>query len=1211
MNTFVPPFKVHICWFRSADDERCPVIARELYEFLHRPLDDDFVLRPGIDIPVEIGRDLSTLLAKLADGSEPPVGTRLVIALLDSGAFDSAAAHEVIKAAAARWTDVKRDEVFLPLLLDTRWSGELQQSAVEALAGIVVDDPLVPWKLPADVGVVAGRALLRRLDDPDPPRPKVFISHAKVDAATLAEQLAAYMNGDTRVEPWLDKTDIDRGEELGRQLQSATSDGIVLVVRTDRYSESPWCALELLAAKRSRVPIVTLLAGLQGEPSTSAYGGNHRTMTWRDGREGEIVARCVQAWLHGHYFRQYAAAALALAGLPADSEILTRRPELIDIADGGSSRRLLVHPDPPLTNGETMLLRTARPSVRLATPTTLFGRVLLANDPEPPLSGMTLAFSLSNAEELPDFDHAVDKGTGLTEKHLNDVLYSIVTTTVHSGARIAYGGDFRRAGFSEMLSDLLRSRRRLGTTASTQLRAYIRPYKLDAHAVEAKRKIEYTPVHVPIPDGIPPEADDEVQAHVWHLAMRELLTADSQARIVIGGKTKPVSADPKGYFGPWPGVLEEAWRTLRRGGGLFVIGGFSGTGGLIADMLRSGTIPEAFKRATWPGLKPLVDKIDVARAAVLAKTAAAEIVLAAPDGRLYDLEDLATLVLDDWRKLAAQADSTAPVPRWSNGLTKAENERLFVSTDQTEITYLVFEGLRRLARDTQVALKVAAYQGDIALVPDVDAYAVTITPGVPPAGASVAIDKRMGGRLSAIAKEPLKPVTVVASGGELFGSQVLIARLDLGPTGQVTVEEISNLAEAVAREADRLGIASIACAAFGSTLGIELADSAAAMLRGFERAEPNAVRTVVFCENSAGRYPLLRAALGENVVELRAGPVAQRIEQAAVLHVEASEVPEGWKIRSTLFLTDGKDAVVPRAEAIIDAATWSDLRKRARKYDASLAKGNRLWKQVLSEEIRKRIDKYRDRPLVVLTEENGSGLPWEFLTDDNMEQLACRRGVVRRIALKGDAVPPEPEPRASRRVLLVVNPLDDLPNTVIEANDIEAVLRERPDIVVKRLEGAAATRAAVSECLATGTYDVFHYAGHAHFNAADRAQSGLILANGEVLTAADLTSARPPRFVYLSGCESVRVRNEVEVVIEEPENSQSLAEALLRRGVSALVGTFFVVADNTAQTFASATYRKITAGQPLGAAVIEARTQIKTAADWGNFTLYGDDQLII
>ena len=43
MNVFVPPLKVHICWFESGDS-RCAAIARNIYEFLHRPLSDDPVL---------------------------------------------------------------------------------------------------------------------------------------------------------------------------------------------------------------------------------------------------------------------------------------------------------------------------------------------------------------------------------------------------------------------------------------------------------------------------------------------------------------------------------------------------------------------------------------------------------------------------------------------------------------------------------------------------------------------------------------------------------------------------------------------------------------------------------------------------------------------------------------------------------------------------------------------------------------------------------------------------------------------------------------------------------------------------------------------------------------------------------------------------------------------------------------------------------------
>src|SRR5262249_24885007 len=68
---FVPPFKVHLCWFGGPDvDPRCGQIATELYELLHRPIADDVVRRPGLEIPTEYGRDLAALLGALDAGTE-------------------------------------------------------------------------------------------------------------------------------------------------------------------------------------------------------------------------------------------------------------------------------------------------------------------------------------------------------------------------------------------------------------------------------------------------------------------------------------------------------------------------------------------------------------------------------------------------------------------------------------------------------------------------------------------------------------------------------------------------------------------------------------------------------------------------------------------------------------------------------------------------------------------------------------------------------------------------------------------------------------------------------------------------------------------------------------------------------------------------------------------------------------------------------------
>lgn len=148
----------------------------------------------------------------------------------------------------------------------------------------------------------------------------------------------------------------------------------------------------------------------------------------------------------------------------------------------------------------------------------------------------------------------------------------------------------------------------------------------------------------------------------------------------------------------------------------------------------------------------------------------------------------------------------------------------------------------------------------------------------------------------------------------------------------------------------------------------------------------------------------------------------------------------------------------------------------------------------------------------------------------------------------------------------------------------------------------------VTNALSTTRFDVFHYAGHAEFDAAHPERSGLLLANRTLFVASSFDRLRVPRFVYLSACESGRLRGE-----PAPEAPLSLAESFLRRGVTTMLGTFFAVVDGPAQRFASTVYRLVASGSTLGDAVRDARDRLiqETSADWGNFMLYGDDTTIV
>jgi CHAT domain-containing protein len=154
--------------------------------------------------------------------------------------------------------------------------------------------------------------------------------------------------------------------------------------------------------------------------------------------------------------------------------------------------------------------------------------------------------------------------------------------------------------------------------------------------------------------------------------------------------------------------------------------------------------------------------------------------------------------------------------------------------------------------------------------------------------------------------------------------------------------------------------------------------------------------------------------------------------------------------------------------------------------------------------------------------------------------------------------------------------------------------------------------AAVKAELADGHHDVFHYAGHAWFDAQHPERGGLELADG-VLAAAELP-AIAPQLVFLSACESGRLRNlQVTPTLPVRGDGTALAEAFLRAGARAFVGTFYVVDDASARMFASTVHGELAAGRALGHAMRAARKALYDASspEWGNFLLYGDDGLIL
>jgi CHAT domain-containing protein len=192
-------------------------------------------------------------------------------------------------------------------------------------------------------------------------------------------------------------------------------------------------------------------------------------------------------------------------------------------------------------------------------------------------------------------------------------------------------------------------------------------------------------------------------------------------------------------------------------------------------------------------------------------------------------------------------------------------------------------------------------------------------------------------------------------------------------------------------------------------------------------------------------------------------------------------------------------------------------------------------------------------------------------------------------------------------VLLVINPTEDLPGAVEEGERVAAMLAQLPGAGITAIRGGDGTRARLTAEFRSGDYDAIHFAGHAWFDPAAPASSGILCAGGRVLSGADLAAMDSvPALVFFNACESGRLRATVNP-LRQLDRSVGLAEAFLRGGVANFVGTWWPVSDESASAFATTFYRDLAKGHSIGAALNASRAAVRerASADWANYLHYG------
>lgn len=1183
-----PVLTLQTVYFDDSDRADAVRLGEDLYGQLTRPAADPLAHGPGIPVLVGVRADLVDLKAAETTVVIPVMGAQ-------AHSFDADSIVEKLR----EWHTALGPGHVLPVPISPNWRNEEDKLPGKQMLTMLYGEG-DPRQITIDEIILA----ITRLWEPGGKSVQLFVSHSKADlenSGNAAKKIHQFVVSDTTGKAFFDATELKAGESLSDQIDDAVTRGVVVAVRGDAYSSRVWCQRELIHAKLHGLPTLSVEVLRRGELRSSPYGGNSPSLVW-DGNPARVVSIAMIEWLRSEFFKREAERIKLAAGLPEDVAVLARPPELLDLAQGplrSDRAQLVLHPDPELSVVERQVLTAARSRLHLATPTTVFRRLLRREnekaDVASPLEGMQVAMSLSVSPDT-------DKEYGFTHHHLQDATVCIARTLISSGAAIAYGGDFRRGadGFTPLLAQLVQTYNQTASGIAKKLHSYlgaiIDPGEAPADLSLAMHHLRRKPAladEALLPD---PSLPDPPPAALYFSDMRRVMENHVAARIVLGG-----AADPKtvvgggGYGGRYPGVIEEAWRSLEKGNPLYVAGGFGGAAGIVADLLEGREIPEKLRDKTW-----MTHDLYQKNAAVLDAHPMREKL-----GLPKRLEDLAESIIKLAKpKLKDDAASLA----W-NGLTVEENRLLFRTRDPVSLAALISKGLLNVARRrSEGTLRIELVHGSLTEAERLDAVAIATLDGVPLGGAGAALDQAAAGVVS-LGREQGR--TLVSLRDALVDADWLILA-SLGKPGDPArvPAEIERVAAETLDTAERHGFQRVGIVTFGGNVLADTAAVAAAMLRGFSKSHGRPA--LIWHETDQDRFHRLREILESDsgiTLTTRRSISSIAVEPAKpepiMLHVRL----EGG-ILSATCLPPSSSAVVPNQLSEFPAAELDKLSvgegpgKRGTPRLATLSKrGGELATRLFGEHAAEFLSRCKESRMIVVHDTESSKVPFELLLGVPDTRPALAGGITRRLEVGGLAFArqfAQPPKQGKLKVLLISNPTMDLAGAAEEAKAVLDILKQSERVEIEFLQEDKATVENVSAALRRA--DILHYCGHAYFDGRGPEESGIVLAGGLPFTGEALRKIDPlPRMAFVNACEAGRVRG------APATEAVAFAELFLRSGMDAYLGTFWEVGDLAAALFATTVYTRLATGETLERATLAGRSALFEAnePDWANYMLFG------
>jgi hypothetical protein len=299
-------------------------------------------------------------------------------------------------------------------------------------------------------------------------------------------------------------------------------------------------------------------------------------------------------------------------------------------------------------------------------------------------------------------------------------------------------------------------------------------------------------------------------------------------------------------------------------------------------------------------------------------------------------------------------------------------------------------------------------------------------------------------------------------------------------------------------------------------------------------------------------------------------------------------------------------------------------------------------------------------PLRILHDAEPTRIPWEAIADSSKAletsygeegktpwaqcpYPALRGGINRMFIGKSERFLPAQPPGERLRILMVIDPTNDLIGAREESEKLRDILLRSGLADIEYIEGDDASKEGLGKAL-KNQYDILHYAGHSAFNPSSPAQAGLLLSD-DFFNASDILGLPHfPPVVILNSCESARVRrrdivasvrraeealpkyslsaarstaaiaaSQKTIIRNRTQGLLSIAEGFLLSGINHFLGTFWPVGDAAAKDFSACLYSNLAEGKTIGESIIAARRQLfnDRLADWANYIHYGNPDAII